>query len=570
MEVVLKVDYAMHSTTLSPDFTHTELNGLAMYLVRDGWLDANTAAHATQTAQQQGVSFTHYLVKTNTLSSQIILHCCEKYFELPFFDLKNYDMATLHESLIPSELIDRYHVIPIHKDEHCVALGMSDPTNHAAITAVSFHTGLRVRPMLVSESELDDIINLNTQVSSLGSQLEAALARISPPEDPLPPSELTEQDEGPISEFVDHLIQDAIEKNVSDIHIEPHAEGCRIRFRRDGLLSEAAKIPSHLAIRVITRLKILSQLNIAERRLPQDGRISLPQLSHIDIRVSTCPLIFGEKIVLRLLDGKKANHDLNTIGLTPAQKALFISLLTRPQGLILVTGPTGSGKTITLYAALHYLNQAEKNISSVEDPVEIELMGINQININPRIGLDFASVMRALLRQDPDIIMVGEIRDAETTQMAMQAAQTGHLVLSTLHTNSAVETIFRLQSLGASSHHFISSVSLIIAQRLVRKLCSHCRQPEILPLHLHESHITYRAKSCEHCCHGYKGRIGIFEFIPITEKIAQGITTNASAAQLLEHIKQEEIMLLWDAGLEKLRNGITSYTELMRVVGYPY
>jgi type IV pilus assembly protein PilB len=274
-----------------------------------------------------------------------------------------------------------------------------------------------------------------------------------------------------------------------------------------------------------------------------------------------------------LLNSKKIKWDVETIGLTQTQKDLFLSACAQPQGLILVTGPTGSGKTMTLYTALHFLNHNEKNISSVEDPVEIELTGINQVNINPRIGLTFASVLRALLRQDPDIIMVGEIRDTETAHIALQAAQTGHLVLSTLHTNNAIESIFRLQSMGTPAHHFMSSITLIIAQRLMRKLCQHCKQSEILPANVHDklnlsAFIAYRAIGCEHCHQGYSGRIGIFEFIPITEKIAQQIVSGASIKQLLEQIKKEGWMLLWQAGLEKVLNGITSYTELLRVVGH--
>jgi len=556
----------------SLDITQAKINGLAIYLVRDGLLDTMTAENATQAANQQGVSLTNYLVKANILSSQKILTCCAKYFALPFFDLKNYDTSILNHPIIHSELIYRYRVLPLHKDENCLSLGITDPTDHTAINAVSFHTGLRVRPMLVSEADLDSIITTYSQSTLLGSQLETVLAKIPSLEEQQLP-DLIEQDDGPVSEFVDHLIQDAIEKNGSDIHIEPHTEGYRIRFRRDGLLAEAAIVPSSLAVRVITRLKILSHLNIAERRLPQDGRFSLPQQASIDIRLSTCPTLCGEKIVLRLLNGKKIKLDVDTIGLTKAQKELFISACIQPQGLILVTGPTGSGKTMTLYTALNFLNNIEKNISSVEDPVEIELNGINQVNINPRIGLNFASVLRALLRQDPDIIMVGEIRDTETAQIALQAAQTGHLVLSTLHTNSAIESILRLQSMGTATHHFMNSITLIIAQRLMRKLCQYCKQPEILPPHTHEkvassTFIAYRAIGCEQCYQGYSGRIGIFEFIPITEKIAHQIVSGTTIKQLLEQIKKEGWMLLWQAGLEKVCSGITSYAELLRVVGH--
>lgn len=572
VELALKMDFAMRNKLNESFDTHTPLTGIAIYLIRDGLLDNTTATDAIQAAQQQNLPLIHYLVKAKILSSQTILNCCVKHFELPFFDLKNYDVTILNHALIHAELIHRYRVIPLYKEENCLSLAITDPTDHAALNAVSFHTGLRIRPMLVAVADLDNIITHFAQSTLLGSQLETALAKIPPLEEQLPPDLMTQNDE-PVSEFVDHLIQDAVEKNVSDIHIEPQADAYRIRFRRDGLLTKAAIVPSSLALRVITRLKILAHLNIAERRLPQDGRFALSPPTSIDIRLSTCPTLWGEKIVLRLLNNKKIKLDIDTIGLTQTQKDLFLSACTQPQGLILVTGPTGSGKTMTLYTALHFLNHTEKNISSVEDPVEIELTGINQVNVNSRIGLNFASVLRALLRQDPDILMVGEIRDKETAHIALQAAQTGHLVLSTLHTNNAVESIFRLQSMGTDVYHFISSMTLIIAQRLMRKLCQHCKQPETLPIPAHDKFnssalITYQAKGCEQCHQGYSGRIGIFEFIPITEKVAQHIVSGTTIQQLLALIKKEGWMLLWQAGLEKVHSGITSYTELLRVVGH--
>lgn len=358
-----------------------------------------------------------------------------------------------------------------------------------------------------------------------------------------------EENDEPVIEFVDCLIQEAIQKQVSDIHLEPYQQYCRIRFRCDGLLSLAASVPLALANRIITRLKIMANLNIAERRRPQDGRIKLPLAAHIDIRTNTCPTLYGEKIVLRILDMSHINLKIDSLGMTAAQNNLFHEKLSQPQGLILVTGPTGSGKTVTLYSALHDLNQIEKNISTVEDPVEIELAGINQVNIHPRIGLDFAVVLRSLLRQDPDIILVGEIRDAETANIAMQAAQTGHLVLSSLHTNSAAETIIRLQSIGVSAYHLISSISLIIAQRLVRVLCSHCQ-----------------GNGCAQCYQGYQGRIGIFELLPVTESIATLILSHANTAQILEKMQQEGCLSLWEAGMEKVRQGITSLAELERVL----
>lgn len=373
----------------------------------------------------------------------------------------------------------------------------------------------------------------------------------------------SEQHDGSIIELVDRLIHDAIEKNVSDIHIEPYEEHCRIRFRCDGLLYIAATIAEHLAIRITTRLKIMAQLNIAERRLPQDGRIQLREPYKIDIRINTCPTLFGEKIVLRILNAKTIALDIDRLGLTIEQKKLLLNKLAQPQGLILVTGPTGSGKTVTLYSALHYLNKIEKNISSVEDPIEIELHGINQVHINPRIGLNFDTVLRTFLRQDPDIMMVGEIRDLDTATIAMQAAQTGHLVLSTLHTNSAAETITRLQSMGIATYQLISSLSLIIAQRLVRKLCEVCKEED-----KSSGKISYRAKGCDHCQQGYQGRIGIFELIPMTEELVQLIWMRATSSQIAEQIRKEGWLLLYEAGMEKVYEGVTSLEEIKRVLGW--
>lgn len=449
------------------------------------------------------------------------------------FDLKNYDPEWLHQSQIKPEIIERYHVIPLHQDEHILHLGMTDLTNHEAISAIGFHTGLRIQPVLVNKDALNKIINTLCRPNILYSQLETALAKITPTEEKNSMSDHLDSNDGPVIEFVDHLIKDAVAKHVSDIHIEPFENQCRIRFRRDGMLYNAALIPLHLATQVNTRLKIMSQLNIAEKRMPQDGRFKVYAGKKIDIRINTCPVLFGEKIALRILDAKDSALAIPSLGMTGDQQTLFIDKLARSHGLILVTGPTGSGKTMTLYSALHHLNQTEKNISTVEDPVEIELSGINQVNINPRIGLNFSTILKTILRQDPDIIMIGEIRDKETASIAVQAAQTGHLVLSTLHTNNASEAISRLQSMGISAYEFANITSLIIAQRLVRTLCAHCKHMD----------------GCEYCCHGYTGRTGIFELLPV------------------EQDKQYDYLKLWDAGMRKVNGGITTHAELIRVLG---
>jgi len=519
-------------------------------LQQDGLLDAAAIPALLKSAALQKRSLITYLVRANILSSESILACCAKHFALPIYDMDLFDIAHLQTDRISIELMVKYRIIPIAFEETTFHVGIADPTDSVALSALRFLTGLFISPMLVSEAKLDKLL------ASLSRSIhfEQAISKVTPIEDPSSHYLLNEPDDGPISEFATQLLDDAISQRASDIHIEPYTEHCRIRFRCDGLLHEVTTTPPHFAARLITRLKVMSHLNIAERRLPQDGRLSL-QTANMDVRINTCPTLSGEKIVLRLLDTNKIKLDVDRLGMTHTQKKIFLSKLTQPQGLILVTGPTGSGKTITLYSALHYLNQIEKNISSVEDPVEMELPGINQINVNPRIGLDFADVLRSLLRQDPDIIMIGEIRDTQTAAIAMQAAQTGHLVLSTLHTNNAIETITRLQSMDIAAHHFINAVSLIIAQRLVRKLCVHCKTDTNTPI------------GCKHCYQGYQDRIGVFELIPITEKIASHILSGANTIQLKKIIHEEQWMSLWESGRQLVQQGITSYAELLRIIG---
>lgn len=383
-----------------------------------------------------------------------------------------------------------------------------------------------------------------------------------------------EQNDEPVINFVDHLLRNAIENRVSDIHIEPYENSCRIRFRRNGLLSEATTLSASLSLRVITRIKVMANLNIAERRLPQDGRIQLrdeaKSANKIDIRLNACPTLYGEKLVLRILDKNQINLDINELGLFAEQKQVFLTKLMEPQGLILVTGPTGSGKTSTLYAALNYLNQVEKNISTVEDPIEIELTGINQVNVNPKLGLDFAALLHTFLRQDPDIIMIGEIRDQKTAAVAIEAAQTGHLVLSTLHTNSAAETLTRLQSLNISHHILAQSISLILSQRLIRKLCDCKKIDEYNTTELGFNHhtnpidvATYSPVGCVKCYNGYIGRVGVFELILMKEHHSSLLNDNKK----FHEIEVSHSENLWNSGLQHVLNGVTSLAELRRVLG---
>jgi len=525
------------------------MHNLAYCLLQHDLLDKLTAQTASNTAQQQQIPFTSYLIKNNLLASATLLHCLAQHFKIPIYQLRDYPIQQLSHPIIPLEIIFRYRALPIKHDNHTLTLAMADPTDHAAISAIRFHTGLNITLMLCDESELDHIINTHCRPNILYSKLTGSLTKIIAVEEQAQHFEHTEQDDEPIIEFVNDLIANAIEKRVSDIHIEPYASHCRIRFRQDGLLHEAAHLPPHAALRITTRLKIMANLNIAERRLPQDGRIPWRRAVNVDIRLNTSPTLHGEKIVLRLLHAIALQLDIASLGLLPPQLALLKKQINKPQGLILVTGPTGSGKTVTLYSMLRELNQLEKNISTIEDPVEIELHGINQLTINPQIGLTFPSVLRMLLRQDPDILMVGEIRDTETAALTVQAAQTGHLVLSTLHTNSAAETIVRLQSMGIAGHQLADSLSLVISQRLVRTYCQHCK-----------------GQSCERCQQGYQGRTGVFECLAITEPIAACIFNGSSAKQIVDAALAAGHLSLWLAAQHKIQNNLTSQGEILRVI----
>lgn len=551
--------------------TSPPLTGLAGHLIHVGLLKTEVATQIQYQANQQDISFIQYIVKNRILTSSVIAENCAKIFGLPLLDLDKYSINN-PETLLNAELIKRYRVIPLKKDNHVLEVGTSDPTDRHTLDALAFYTRLIIVPHLITEDQLDQFIEKYFSESVKNKNLELSFLKELPLEENFNRiQEKTINYEEPLIQFVDHIIQHALHQSASDIHIEPFEIICRIRYRQDGILFEIAEIPTSLAARLVTRLKVMAKLDISERRLPQDGRF---QLHNIDIRMNTCPTLFGEKIVLRLLTANKFSLDINQLGFLDFQKETFLKKINQPQGLILVTGPTGSGKTMTLYSALHYLNIIEKNISTIEDPVEIQLNGINQVNINPKINFNFANALRTFLRQDPDVIMVGEIRDSETAEIAMQAAQTGHLVLSTLHTNSAVEALTRLKSTGIATYNIISSISVIIAQRLVRKLCNHCKQAEHISAHsLQEMGFTadsntklFRSVGCQYCLQGFQGRIGIYEILPITDAIAYLIMSNANSLDILQQAKQTGFINLREAGFAKVKQGITSLLEINRVI----
>ncbi len=538
--------------------TPASLPGLASYLVSVDLLTLPIAQEAWEKALKNKLHFITYIVEQKLICSEKIVNSCIKTFGFDTFNLDEYDTSWLHNLPVNSELIIRYHLIPLYKKNNTLYVGISDPTDRSALDTLAFHTNSRVQAVIVAEDKLNYLLNKYFKSSSINPNLELNLIQqIFNEEKPLTLNENTINYDEPLIRFVDNILQHAIQQSASDIHIEPFETICRIRYRQDGLLRETAEIPAMLAIRLTSRLKILAKLDISEKRLPQDGRF---QSGTRDIRINTCPTLFGEKIVLRILNPENLTRNLSTLGFTATQLITFTAAISQPQGMILITGPTGSGKTVTLYTALDFLNTPEKNISTVEDPVEIQLKGINQINIHPKIGLHFSTILRTLLRQDPDIIMVGEIRDAETAEIAIQAAQTGHLVFSTLHTNNAYDAIIRLQSMGIPNYNIACSVSLIVAQRLVRKLCESCKHPDsISPATLLSINfppallpcIIYSAVGCQHCFQGYHGRIGIYELLPINN---QDLTTTTVETSLKY------------AGFEKVAQGITTLIEINRVI----
>jgi type IV pilus assembly protein PilB len=557
-------------------------SGLAWRLVRDQLISEERAQNAHREALKRQQQFVQYLVQEEHLDSLRIALAAAQEFGVPLLDLDAIDTVDLPMGLVDVDLISKHRALPILRRGNRLYLGVSDPTNHRALDEIRFNTGLATHAVLVEEEKLSAAIEraMEIQDTRMSQILETELDNLDITSDDGDQGEDSDLnvDDAPIVRYINKVLVDAIRNGASDIHIEPYEKYCRIRVRQDGLLQEIANPPVSIAPRLAARLKVMSRMDIAERRIPQDGRIKL-KLSrnrNIDFRVNTLPTLYGEKVVLRILDASAAFVGIDQLGLEPEQKALYLSAIRKPYGMILVTGPTGSGKTVTLYSALDILNQSNVNISTVEDPVEIQVPGINQVNTNLKTGLTFAEALRAFLRQDPDIIMVGEIRDLETAEIAVKAAQTGHLVLSTLHTNDAPQSLTRLVNMGIPLYNVASSVLLIMAQRLARRLCPHCKEPEELPheILLEEGFSTtdieaglriYRASGCEHCTNGYRGRIGIFQVMPVSEEISRLILEGGSAKQLAEQARLEGVANLRASGLRKVKAGITGLEEINRV-----
>lgn len=557
------------------------LTGLAKQLVLAELLDAKTAQQANLQAQRNQLPLVTYLVQNKLVKGRALVELASDQFGVAYFDLSALDIDNQPKDLISEKLARQHRILPLWRRNNKLFIGCSDPTNHQAVTDVQFSTGLNTEMILVEDDKLGDAIEkfFDNATTGLEGMDDADLdnADIESVSEDKQESATGDADDAPVVRFVNKMLLDAIKGGSSDLHFEPYERAYRVRFRTDGILHEAARPPIQLAPRIAARLKVMASLDISERRKPQDGRIKMKisKTKAIDFRVNTLPTLWGEKIVMRILDPSSAQMGIDALGYEEDQKELYMTALKQPQGMILVTGPTGSGKTVSLYTGLNILNTVDVNISTAEDPVEINLEGINQVNVNPRQGMDFSQALRAFLRQDPDIIMVGEIRDLETAEIAIKAAQTGHMVMSTLHTNSAAETLTRLRNMGVPAFNIATSVNLIIAQRLARKLCSSCKKPVDVPQDallregFPEDKIgtfkIYGPVGCENCKGGYKGRVGIYEVVKNTPALQRIIMEEGNSIEIAEQMLKDGFNDLRTSGLLKAMQGITSLEEINRV-----
>jgi type IV pilus assembly protein PilB len=562
------------------------LSGLPQRLVQDGVVSEDAAVMALQAAKDKKSHFVTQLVGAGAAKPRDIAIAAAAEFGVPLFDLDALPMDLEVTRLVSDKLLAKHRCLPMFKRGKRLFLGVADPTDLHAIDEIKFQTGLGVDAVVVEDDKLQKLVDkaiegAEQQMPDLGDDegMELDALEVSGGEE-LETDGVSRDDveDAPIVRYVNKLLLDAIRRGASDIHFEPYEKIYRVRYRMDGVLKEVAQPPVQLSPKMSARLKVMSRLDIAERRVPQDGRIKmkLSKTRAIDFRVSTCPTLYGEKIVMRILDPSSAMLGIDALGYEPFQKDLYMKYLAKPQGMILVTGPTGSGKTVSLYTGLNILNKEDTNISTAEDPAEINLPGVNQVNVNPKVGLTFASALRAFLRQDPDVVMVGEIRDLETAEIAIKAAQTGHLVLSTLHTNDAPQTLTRLVDMGVKPYAIATSVSLIIAQRLARKLCQACRQPIDVPREalikegFPEEEIAkgfqlYGPRGCPACTDGYKGRLGIYQVMPVTEDIGRIIMAGGNAIDINDAAKKNGVWDLRRAGLAKAASGLTSLEEINSV-----
>ena len=563
------------------------ITGIARRLVQDGALDEANARSAMAGATDARVPLAQWITQNKLVSAPQMAAANAMEFGMPLLDVAAFDPAHSAIKLVSEELLQKHNVLPLFRRGNKLFVAVSDPTRSQALDEIKFHTNLTVEPILVDE---DSLRRAMEQWSQAGDSIGAAMG--DDDDEGLENLEIGSDDDGaandsgvdargddtPVVKFVNKVLIDAIKKGASDIHFEPYETDYRVRLRIDGILKQVAKAPVKLSTRIAARLKVMAQLDIAEKRVPQDGRIklNLSKSKQIDFRVSTLPTLFGEKVVLRILDGSAAKMGIEKLGYEDDQRDLFVNAVQRPYGMVLVTGPTGSGKTVSLYTALNILNNDMRNISTVEDPVEIRVPGINQVQMNIKRGMTFAAALRSFLRQDPDVIMVGEIRDLETAEIGIKAAQTGHMVLSTLHTNDAPQTIARLMNMGIAPYNITSSVTLVIAQRLARRLCGLCKRPVELPEHallaegfteaeIRTGFTLYEAVGCSECTEGYRGRTGIYQVMPMSDAIAAIVLEGGNAMQIAQAAKAAGVRDLRQSALMKVRHGVTSLAEINRV-----
>ena len=560
-------------------------SGVGRRLIADGFISQEIAEEALAGAKRDQQGFLFYLANNGFVDADAVALTLSIEFGSPLFDLRAFDLNLIDDELVSSDLITKHNVLPLMKRGTRLYVAVADPSDMGGLDEIKFSTGLNAEAVVVNALALDESVkallegkdDVGTGLDDLDDGDLDDLDVEAVDEDGPKDDDASGADETPVVRFINKVLLDAIRSGASDIHFEPYEKSYRVRFRTDGVLHEVVKPPTAMSGRLSARLKVMSQMDISERRVPQDGRIKmkLSKKKAIDFRVNTLPTLWGEKIVLRILDPTSAQMGIDMLGYDPDQKDLYMDALHQPQGMILVTGPTGSGKTVSLYTGLNILNTPERNIATAEDPVEINLEGINQVNVNAKVGLDFSEALKSFLRQDPDIIMVGEIRDLETGSIAIKAAQTGHMVMSTLHTNSAAETITRMLNMGIPAFNLATSVSLIIAQRLGRRLCSACKEPVEYPKEvLLEEGFTeedlaeaqfMKPVGCGKCSKGYKGRVGIYEVVKMTPALQRIVMENGNSIQIDDKAREEGFNDLRRSGLIKVLEGVTSLEEVNRV-----
>ena len=558
--------------------------GIGKRLLQDKLITQEVYTDAVAAARASKLPLVSYLVEKKIVAANDLAHAASQEFGMPMFDLAALSIDIDVVALVTAALIEKHSFLPLLKRDKKLFIGVTDPIAFQGMDEVKFHTGLLIEPIVVEADKLTDkikeaISKMDDSLDDFGSG-DIDLENIELEDTEIDDGNISSADidDAPVVRFVNKMLLDAIKSGASDVHFEPYEKAYRVRYRQDGMLREITRPPVGLSGKLAARLKVMSRMDIAERRVPQDGRIKLKlsKSKSIDFRVSTCPTLFGEKIVLRILDPASAKLGIDMLGYEPFQKDLYMEYLAKPYGMILVTGPTGSGKTVSLYTGLNILNTADRNISTAEDPAEINLEGINQVNVNPKVGLTFNAALKAFLRQDPDVIMVGEIRDLGTAEIAIKAAQTGHLVLSTLHTNDAPKTLTRMVDMGVKAYAIASSVSLIIAQRLARRLCTKCKVIEEVPddILLQEGFEKediaagidiYAPVGCDMCALGYKGRVGIYQVMPVTDAIGRVILNGGSAMDIAEQAAKEGVWDLRRSALEKVKQGLTGLVEINRV-----